>query len=105
MLRLSYMAEISSASFARLERLPATFLTRMARDVGIASRDLYRMRDEGVIDELGRGVFRKATAPECRVDLLAVALRVPSAVVCPHTALSLHDLIDDIPIKVHIAVP
>ncbi|MCO5998870.1 type IV toxin-antitoxin system AbiEi family antitoxin domain-containing protein [Actinoallomurus rhizosphaericola] len=99
------MATTSSVSLLRLERLPATFLTRTAREIGIAPHDLYRLRDEGVIHELSRGVFRKATAPEGQVDLLAVALRAPLAVVCLESALALHGLIDEIPAKLHIAVP
>ncbi|GAA0372381.1 hypothetical protein GCM10010151_72930 [Actinoallomurus spadix] len=71
----------------------------------MAPHDLYRLRDEGVVHELSRGVFRKAAAPEGQVDLIAVALRAPLAVVCLETALALHGLIDQIPAKVHIAVP
>ena len=99
------MADTSSASLARLERLPATFPARLARELGIAPHDLYRLRDEGVIDELSRGVFRKAAAPEGQVDLLAVAIRAPRAVVCLESALALHGIVDEIPAKVHIAVP
>ncbi|GAA4614382.1 type IV toxin-antitoxin system AbiEi family antitoxin domain-containing protein [Actinoallomurus liliacearum] len=99
------MADTSSASLARLERLPATFLARMAREIGMAPHDLYRLRDEGAIQELSRGVFRKAAAPEGQVDLLAVALRAPLAVVCLDSALALHGLVDEIPAKLHIAVP
>ncbi|GAA4632159.1 hypothetical protein GCM10023196_064460 [Actinoallomurus vinaceus] len=99
------MADTSPVSLDRLERLPDTFPARLARGVGLAPRDLYRLRDEGVIHELSRGVFRKATAPEGQVDLLAVAVRAPRAVICLESALSLHGLVDEIPTKLHIAVP
>lgn len=89
----------------RLRRLPDTFATKDARAVGMASRDLYRLRDTGVLQELSRGVFRKTSAPVGHPDLLAVAVRVPSAVVCLESSLALHELIDDIPSAVHIAVP
>ena len=89
-----------------LDALPPTFTAAQARAAGIASRDLYRMRDDGVLIDLSRGVFRKADAPESAyLDLLAVAARVPGAVVCGESALALHDLIDDVPAAVHIAVP
>ncbi|MDX3455849.1 hypothetical protein PV396_28585 [Streptomyces sp. ME02-8801-2C] len=61
---------------------------------------------EGEIDELSRGVYRRADAPEtAHVDLLTVCARAPRAVVCGESALALHELIDDIPAAVHIAVP
>jgi predicted transcriptional regulator of viral defense system len=61
---------------------------------------------EGAVEDLSRGVYRKTDAPEtAHVDLLAVCARVPRAVVCGESALALHELIDDIPAAVHIAVP
>jgi predicted transcriptional regulator of viral defense system len=95
----------SSVTSGRLRRLPDTFATRNARAVGIAPRELYRLRDSGVLHELSRGVFRKASAPAGHPDLLAVAVRAPSAVVCLESSLALHELIDDIPWSTHIAIP
>jgi hypothetical protein len=40
-----------------------TFTTATARGRGLQFRDLYRLRDEGEVIELSRGVFRKADAP------------------------------------------
>jgi predicted transcriptional regulator of viral defense system len=89
-----------------LPDLPATFTTGEALQAGVHPRDLYRLRDQGDLNELSRGVFRRADAPVPRYpDLLAVARRVPQAVVCLTSALALHDLTDDIPTAVHIAVP
>lgn len=86
--------------------LPATFTTSQARRAGISFRDLYRARDEGVVIELSRGVFRQAHAPAPSYpDLLAVAHRAPRAVVCLLSAAAVHDLTDDVPVAVQIAVP
>lgn len=94
-----------SRAAARVQELPATFTAGQARRHGITPRDLYRMRDEGALFELSRGVFRAADAPETAyLDLLAIATRAPNAVTCLESALALHDLIDDIPSAVHIAV-
>ncbi|HSZ30164.1 MAG TPA: hypothetical protein VK784_10470, partial [Pseudonocardiaceae bacterium] len=69
-------------------------------------RDLAMLREAGEIDELSRGVYRRADAePTAHLDLLAACTRAPHAVVCGESALSLHELIDDIPHQVHIAVP
>lgn len=58
------------------------------------------------MDELSRWVYRRADAPEtAHVDLLTVCARAPRAVVCGESALALHELIDDIPAAVHVAVP
>lgn len=83
--------------------LPPTFTTRSARAHGIHPRDLYRTRDEGA---LSRGVFRRADDPTPTwPDLLAVAYRSPIAIVCCISALVVHDLTEEIPIAVQIAIP
>ncbi|HEX2132604.1 MAG TPA: type IV toxin-antitoxin system AbiEi family antitoxin domain-containing protein [Actinophytocola sp.] len=86
--------------------LPSTFTTRTARTLGLHPRDLYRMRDDGELIELSRGVFRQADAPAPDwADLLAVAFRAPNAIVSCVSALVVHDLTDEIPAAVQIAVP
>jgi predicted transcriptional regulator of viral defense system len=86
--------------------LPATFTTSQASRAGVQFRDLYAARDSGVLVELSRGVFRRADAPQASYpDLLAVAYRAPRAVVCLVSAASVHDLTDELPLAVQIAVP
>ncbi|MBV9023761.1 MAG: hypothetical protein JO362_08185 [Streptomycetaceae bacterium] len=90
----------------RLAGLSATFTTAQARQALLSSRDLASLVSAGDLDELSRGVYRRADVPEtAHADLLAVCARVPRAVVCGESALALHELIDDIPSAVHIAVP
>lgn len=90
----------------RLSDLPPTFTARMARATAISSRDLSALIEAGEIEELSRGVFRRGDAPPtAHLDLLTVCARAPHAVVCGESALALHELIDDIPVEVHIAVP
>ncbi|MGH3870044.1 MAG: type IV toxin-antitoxin system AbiEi family antitoxin domain-containing protein [Pseudonocardiaceae bacterium] len=90
----------------RLAALPDTFTTGGAERAGLWRRDLYMLRDAGVIREISRGVFRKADAPEtAHLDLLAVAYRAPLAVVCLISALAVHELTDEIPAVVQVAVP
>jgi predicted transcriptional regulator of viral defense system len=86
--------------------LPPTFTARTAREFGLHPRDLYRLRDEGDLIELSRGVFRQADASVPQwADLLAVAYRAPIGIVCCISALAVHDLTDEIPSAVQIAVP
>ncbi|MEU0883013.1 type IV toxin-antitoxin system AbiEi family antitoxin domain-containing protein [Lentzea sp. NPDC005914] len=89
-----------------LQALPNTFTTSQANRAGLHFRDLYRLRDEGDLIELSRGVFRKADAPAPTwPDLLAVSVRAPLAVVCCVSAAEVHDLTDEIPREIQIAVP
>jgi predicted transcriptional regulator of viral defense system len=86
--------------------LPNTFTARTARSVGVHPRDLYAWRDDGRIVELSRGVFRRADAPEASYpDFLAVAHRSPQAIVCCVSAAAVHDLTDELPVAVQVAVP
>jgi hypothetical protein len=88
-----------------LDHVPPTFTTRTARDLGWHPRDLYRLRDDGQVYELSRGVFRKADAPAPTwPDLLAVGTRVPSGIICCVSALVVHELTDEIPVAVQVAV-
>jgi hypothetical protein len=89
-----------------LAALPATFTTAEAERGRLWRRDLYRLRDAGALLELSRGVYRKADAPEtAHLDLLAIRRRVPSGVVCLISALSLHELTDEVPTAAQVAVP
>lgn len=72
---------------------------------GVHSRDLYAARDAGDLVEVTRGVFRLADWPLTEPDLVAVATRMPSAVLCLVTALHLHGLTQEIPRAVHVALP
>ncbi|HEY3608813.1 MAG TPA: type IV toxin-antitoxin system AbiEi family antitoxin domain-containing protein [Pseudonocardiaceae bacterium] len=88
-----------------LEDLPPTFTTHAARDLGWHPRDLYQLRDSGQVYELSRGVFRRTDAPTPSwPDLLAVETRIPKGIVCCVSALVVHDLTDEIPAAVQVAV-
>lgn len=86
--------------------LPPTFTTRTALTLGVHPRDLYAWRDAGQVVELSRGVFRRADAPPASYpDALAVAYRSPRAIVCCVSAAAIHELTDEMPSTVQIAVP
>lgn len=88
------------------ELLPATFTTGEALTAGVHPRDLYRWRDTGLVIELSRGVFRRAdAAPASYPDFLAVSRRAPAAAICLLSAASVHDLTDELPRTVQIAIP
>jgi predicted transcriptional regulator of viral defense system len=83
-----------------------TLTAQAARQHGLHWVDLYRLRDQGTINELSRGVFRLASAPPVeQLDVIAVLARAPKAIACLATAASIWELTDEIPRTVHIAVP
>jgi predicted transcriptional regulator of viral defense system len=80
--------------------------TSQALRLGVHPRTLYRMRDEGVLEQLERGLYRLAELPPLGdPDLVAVALKVPGAVICLVSALAYHELTTQVPHEVHIALP
>lgn len=73
---------------------------------GVRWEDLYRLRDEGALVELSRGIYRLADARAVsHPDLLAVSRRAPEGMICLTSAASFWDMTDEIPAVVHLAVP
>ena len=80
--------------------------TGEALRAGIHPRDLYALRDLGVLEAVSRGVYRLADLPPLtEPDLAAVAARVPKAVIAGVSALHFHRLTTEIPHAVSIALP
>ena len=72
---------------------------------GISPRDLYSMRDKGVVDSLSRGIYRLASMPPLsNPDLVSVSLRAPNGVICLISALAFHELTTQIPHEVYVAI-
>jgi predicted transcriptional regulator of viral defense system len=82
-----------------------TFTYRDARAAGWSKRALYGRRDAGEIEALGRGLYRWATARPADLDLIEIAHRAPHATICLTSALARHDLTDDNPPRIDIALP
>lgn len=89
-----------------IEQAGGTITRQAAESAGISKSALYRLRDEGRVWELSRGVFRLANAPaSAALDLVAVCQRVPNGAICLNSALAYWDLTDESPGEIHIAVP
>ncbi len=79
--------------------------TSVAIKAGIHPRTLYAMRDQGIIERLDRGVYRLADLPPLEhPDLVAVAVKAPSAVVCLISALVFHDMTTQVMHEVQLAM-
>jgi predicted transcriptional regulator of viral defense system len=87
-------------------RSQGVLTTSEARRRGVHQRDLYALRDLGLIEPLSRGVFRLTELPPLGdPDLVTVALAVPKAVVALISALHFHGLTTEIPREVSVALP
>jgi predicted transcriptional regulator of viral defense system len=83
-----------------------TVRTSEALNLGIHPRTLYELRDSGVLESVGRGVFRLSGLPPLGdPDLALVSKRIPGGIVCLVSSLSLHDLTTQIPHFIHLALP
>ena len=86
--------------------LPSTFTYSQAREAGVSERDLYRLRDEGLIERIGHGLFHRVDARWNEdVDLIEIALRARDATLCLATGLARHGLTDLIPATIDVAIP
>lgn len=88
-----------------VDGLPETFSYAEARAAGLSKYGLYRLRDTGAVEVLGRGLYRRTGAPLTDVGLVAVAVRAPAATVCLSSALARYGLCDAIPVATDVALP
>jgi predicted transcriptional regulator of viral defense system len=73
--------------------------------LGLNRYQFYKLRDEGLIVPVSRGVYRLADLPPLRdPDLAAVAARFPKAVVCLVSALAWHEMTTQVPRWIDLAV-
>ena len=101
---------MSTTTFARERRLfrqkGGLLRTSAALRAGIHPRTLYDMREQGVVEQLSRGLYRLADLPALsNPDLVTVALKVPNGVICLISALAYHEITTQIPHEVHVALP
>nr|WP_068173807.1 type IV toxin-antitoxin system AbiEi family antitoxin domain-containing protein [Hydrogenophaga taeniospiralis] len=74
--------------------------------MGVPRVTLTRMTAAGLLERVGRGLYRLSDHPTTENEsLLTVARRVPQAVFCLLTALQFHELTTQLPRQVWIAMP
>lgn len=90
----------------RLKGLEAPFRAQEAAASGVPRWRLRQLVKDDVLTELGRGLYQlSGAAPTAELDYVAIKKLAPRAIVCLNSSLSYWDLSDEIPRKVHIAVP
>ena len=87
---------LSRQNVARLSEILAT---------GVTATAVSRLEREGTIVRLSRGLYQLADSPlELHQPLLEAAKLVPKGVICLASALSYHELTDQIPRRVWVAI-
>ena len=99
-------SEAEALALRQLRAAKGVFRTSQARQLGVPTKTLQHLQDRGHVEQLSRGVYRLASLPApADPDLLVVAARLPKAVLCLISALAFHELADEVPHVVHIALP
>lgn len=82
------------------------FRVRDAVNAGIPRDVIYRLRDDGALLTLSRGVMQPVDSdPAMNTEFAALAARVPRATVCLNSGLAYWELSDELPDSIHLAVP
>ncbi|MCO6385201.1 AbiEi antitoxin N-terminal domain-containing protein [Oceanicola sp. 502str15] len=78
---------------------------RELEDAGVSAAAISRAVRSGEILRLGRGLYGLPdSAPDTHENLIEIAKRAPKAVICLTSALAFHDLTDQLPRRVWIAI-
>ncbi len=81
------------------------FRVRDAVAAGIPRHALYRLRDEGLLVTISRGVMQPADSdPAMYTEFAALAARAPQSTICLNSGLSYWDLSDELPDAIDLAV-
>jgi len=82
------------------------FRVRDAVYAGIPRHVIYRLRADGALLTLSRGVMQPVDSdPAINTEFAALAARVPRATVCLNSGLAHWELSDELPDSIHLAVP
>jgi len=90
---------------AELLRRTAIVRSKELERAGLSRVQIRRMRERGLIERVGRGLYRRPDAPITeRQDLAQAARLVPGGIVCLLSALRFHGLTTQNPFEVWLAI-
>ena len=84
--------------------LPAVFKWQEAHEAGITDRRLKRLTDDGIIERIEHGLYKRTDSTVGDLALIEIALLEREATLCLASASSHADLIDGIPPTIDIAL-
>ena len=91
-----------------LERLGPVFRWREARSAGLSDPALHRLLVEGRLERISHGLYLQVDtefADGADLDLVVVAAANATSTLCLTSALVRHDLTDEVPMLIDVAVP
>lgn len=88
------------------QTLPDLLTYKTLHEQGTTRHALEQLVTQGTYERISPGVFLRADlTDDTTAAWIAAATRIPQATLCLLTALSLHDLTDEIPTHSNIAIP
>jgi predicted transcriptional regulator of viral defense system len=89
-----------------VKSLNSPFRMNKAIKRGLSRYMLYRLRDQGYLVQISRGLYiLKESENLSQPDLVTVSCKIIKGVICLISALDYHNLTTQIPHSVHIALP
>jgi len=82
-----------------------TLRARQAPTAGLSASGLRRAALKGEYERIARGIYRASDAEPASWEWIEAAIRRPDATICLTSALAHHDLTDEIPEALDIAIP
>lgn len=76
-----------------------------AERAGMSRSGLYRAARDGRLDRIARGIYLPSDASAADWDWIEAATRRPDATICLTSALAHHELTDEIPAALDVAIP
>jgi predicted transcriptional regulator of viral defense system len=91
---------------ADAEALPAVLGYQGLAETGVSRHHFEQLVAEGFYERFAPGVFvRAGLTDDTTATWMAIATRKPRATLCLLSALSIHDLTDEIPRETNVAIP
>lgn len=88
-----------------LDRIGPVFRWSDAHEAGLSDPVLYGLVDQGRLERVSHGLYRRADTEVADLDLVVIAATTPRATLCLASALARHDLTDLIPAEIDVALP
>jgi hypothetical protein len=82
-----------------------TLRARQAAAAGLSASGLRRATARGEYERIARGIYRAADAPPANWEWIEAVTRNSAATICLASALAYHDLTDEIPETLDVAIP
>ena len=88
-----------------LKQLGPVFRWRDAQRAGLSDPTVHRLLADGKLERISHGLYLQTEAQVADLDLVVVAAANDRSTICLTSALARHDLTDQIPRRIDVALP